>query len=42
MQAIYQKKGAAGMLRTEFFDGSHHCGLAEQQAIIDYLDRQLK
>lgn len=42
MQAIYQKKGAAGMLRTEFFDGSHHCGLAEQQAIINYLDRQLK
>ena len=42
MQEIYQEKGAGGRLRTEFFDGEHHCGLAEQQTILDYLDAQLR
>ena len=42
MQAIYEEKGAGGRLRTEFFDGPHHCGLAEQQTILDYLAAQLK
>lgn len=42
MQEIYAEKGAAGRLRTEFFDGGHHCGLAEQDTIIRYLDAQLR
>ena len=42
MQAIYQEKGADGRLRTEFFDGPHHCGLAEQRTIQEYLAAQLK
>lgn len=41
MQELYRQKGAAGRLRTEFFDGAHHCGLAEQQTIIDFLAAQL-
>ena len=42
MQAIYAEKHAGGRLRTEFFDGPHHCGLAEQQAILDFLGTRLK
>lgn len=42
MQEIYAGKGAAGVLRTEFFDGTHHCGLAEQQTILDFLDGELR
>jgi len=42
MQEIYREKGAGGRLRTEFFDGPHHCGLAEQQTILRYLDEQLR
>ena len=42
MQEIYAEKGAGGRLRTEFFDGAHHCGLQEQQTIIDYLDAMLR
>ena len=42
MQEIYAEQGAAGRLRTEFFDGTHHCGLAEQQTILDFLDRELR
>ena len=42
MQEIYHEKGADGRLRTEFFDGPHHCGLQEQQTILDYLDAQLR
>ncbi|MBQ9661464.1 MAG: alpha/beta fold hydrolase [Bacteroidales bacterium] len=42
MQEIYDGKGAGGRLRTEFFDGPHHCGLAEQETIIRYLDDQLR
>ncbi len=26
----------AGLLRTKFFDGPHHCGLREQDTILDY------
>lgn len=42
MQEIYTEKGAGGRLRTEFFDGPHHCGLAEQRTIQEYLAAQLK
>ena len=38
MQAIYDEKGASGQLRTEFFDGGHHCGSDVQRMITDYLD----
>lgn len=41
MQAIYSEKGASGKLRTEFFDGPHHCGTAEQDTITEYLCRSL-
>lgn len=33
-------KGAQ-CLRTEFFDGGHHCGKAVQKTIADYFDEQL-
>ncbi|MBQ9194553.1 MAG: dienelactone hydrolase family protein [Bacteroidales bacterium] len=36
MQAIYRENGATGALRTEFFEGGHHCGLREQQTIIHF------
>lgn len=36
MQSIYRENGAAGALRTEFFEGGHHCGLREQQTIIHF------
>jgi hypothetical protein len=42
MQAIYEEKGAGGRLRTEFFEGEHHCGLREQQTLLAYLDAQLR
>lgn len=42
MHEIYEQKGAGDRLRTEFFDGPHHCGLAEQETIISYLDAQLR
>ena len=32
---------AAGPLRTLFFDGGHHCGLAEQETILDFLRETL-
>ena len=38
MQAIYRENGAAGALRTEFFEGGHHCGLREQQTIIHFFE----
>ena len=37
MQEIYLENGAPGLLRTEFFEGGHHCGLREQQLILDFL-----
>jgi len=42
MNAIYDEKGARGKLRTEFFDGPHHCGKAEQQTIIDFFRENLE
>ena len=42
MQEIYESAGAAGKLRTEFFDGPHHCGREVQMMITDYLDLYLK
>ena len=30
------ENGAPGLLRTEFFEGGHHCGLREQQLILDF------
>lgn len=42
MQAIYAKAGAQGRLRTEFFDGGHHCGLREQALILDYFRQQFR
>lgn len=41
MQAIYDEKGADGRLRTEFFDGPHHCGKDVQKMIAEYLAGQL-
>jgi hypothetical protein len=42
MNGIYAKDGAEGNLKTEFFDGPHHCGLEVQKRISDYLDSQLR
>ena len=33
MQEIYRDKGAEGRLRTEFFEGGHHCGKDVQRRI---------
>ena len=41
MQAIYAGKNASGKLRTEFFHGPHHCGVAEQKTITEYLKSEL-
>ena len=42
MQEIYESEGADGRLRTEFFDGPHHCGREVQRCITEYLDSCLK
>lgn len=42
MQAVYEEAGAAGKLRTEFFDGPHHCGKREQSTIVDFLNQVLR
>lgn len=37
MQDLYREAGASdGPLRTAFFDGGHHCGKAQQAAIVDF------
>lgn len=41
MQGIYDEKGATGKLKTELFDGPHHCGKDVQARIVDYLSDQL-
>lgn len=41
MQEIYEEKGAAGMLHTEFFEGPHHCGKDVQKRIAEYLAARL-
>ena len=38
MQEIYTEKGAEGRLRTEFFEGGHHCGKEVQSLIVDFFD----
>ena len=42
MQEIYESEGVGGKLRTEFFDGPHHCGKEVQRLITEYLDSCLK
>lgn len=42
MQEIYESAGAEGKLRTEFFDGPHHCGREVQALITEYMDSCLK
>ena len=41
MHAIYDASSASEALRTEFFDGPHHCGATVQQTITDYLTANL-
>lgn len=41
MQGIYEEKGASGQLRTELFEGPHHCGKEVQAMIVNYLSEQL-
>ena len=44
MQEIYSchsERSEESPLRTEFFEGGHHCGLAEQERIIGYLRQTL-
>lgn len=36
MHALYAEAGAGDLLRTEFFEGGHHCGLREQEKILQY------
>lgn len=42
INSVYSDKGASGQAVTEFFDGAHHCGKAEQKTIVEFLDNQLK
>lgn len=42
MQDIYKKSGASGKLRTEFFDGPHHCGRDVQAMIEAFLASELR
>lgn len=39
MQSIYSDHGAEGLLRTEFFEGGHHCGRQVQAVIVDFLQK---
>ena len=39
MQSIYDEHGAEGRLRTEFFEGGHHCGKEEQRRIVDFFEK---
>ena len=41
MQSVYAQAGATG-LRTEWFDGGHHCGLAQQERIFRFFEEELK
>ncbi|MCR5744708.1 MAG: hypothetical protein K6G41_02745, partial [Bacteroidales bacterium] len=36
MHAVYEAAGYESRLRTEFFDGGHHCGLREQETILQF------
>jgi len=37
----YYDEAGSGALRTEFFDGGHHCGKIVQKMIVEYLDSHL-
>lgn len=37
MQEIYKEAGHEGKLRTEFFEGGHHFGIHEQDAVSEFL-----
>lgn len=37
MQEIYKEAGHEGKLRTEFFEGGHHFGIPEQDAVSEFL-----
>ena len=37
MQEIYKEAGQEGKLRTEFFEGGHHFGIPEQDAVSEFL-----
>ena len=39
MQSIYDEYGAEGRLRTEFFEGGHHCGKEVQRRIVDFFEK---
>lgn len=39
MQAIYARAGATG-LKTEWFEGGHHCGLAQQERVIRFFQEE--
>ena len=39
MQSIYDEHGAEGRLRTEFFEGGHHCGKEVQRRIVDFFEK---
>ena len=41
MQEIYAAEGAPNALHTEFFDGSHHCGLEVQSRVTEFLESEL-
>ena len=41
MQDIYAQARCPEVLRTLFFDGGHHCGLAEQETILDFFRETL-
>ncbi|MCR5709299.1 MAG: exo-alpha-sialidase [Bacteroidales bacterium] len=40
MQSIYAEAGDEGALLTEFFDGGHHCGLREQERILQFFGQR--
>lgn len=41
MKEHYIMAGAEKQLRTDFFDGPHHCGLDVQEMIVSFLQQQL-
>ena len=41
MHDIYEAAGCGEALKTEFFEGGHHCGKKEQGLIVDFLEKSL-
>lgn len=39
MQSVYEEHGAEGRLRTEFFEGGHHCGKEVQCRIVEFFEK---